>query len=208
MDTETTDTINTTNTLNEKRLHKGNIITGWAFLILGIIGVILSAILNTEKMRLLADSQHVLSCSFNEEFSCGNVMTSSQSEVFGFPNMIIGLVGFGIVAAIGAGILAGAQYKQWFWLATFSGMLFAVTFSLWLMYSAVYIIGYLCIYCMGVWAVSIFLFTNTLSHIFLNFAPQDNKAIKAITTILYRHWFTIGFVWYAIILLLIYVEFR
>lgn len=36
-------------------------------------------------------------------------MKSEQATVFGFPNPMLGLVAYGVVVAIGAGLLAGAR---------------------------------------------------------------------------------------------------
>lgn len=191
----------------DKRLVRSNNLIGWVFLVLGIIGAILSAIITTEKIELLKDSSHVLSCSINESFSCGSVMTSWQADTFGFPNMIIGLIGFGIISAIGAGIIAGAQYKPWLWFMVIIGLLLGTIFAHWLFYSAVYVIGSLCIYCMGVWAVMVFLFTKTLSFVFVNYAPQEKPFIM-ITNIFYKYWVVIGLVWYGIIMLLTYIQFN
>lgn len=183
-----------------------HVVTGWVFLVLGIVGIVMSAIITTEKVALLEDSQHVLSCSFNEAFSCGNVMSSPEASAFGFPNMIIGLFGFGIIAAIGGALLAGGRFKPWYWFATVLGLLFAVIFSHWLFYSAVYIIGALCVYCMVVWAVSIGLFMNVIAYTFHNFAPRD-KIFVPVSDFLVRWWWLIALAWYGVLMLLTYIQF-
>lgn len=130
----------------------------WMMLIGGIIGAAAAAVLIVEKMRLLADSGYVPSCSINPILSCGSVMTKPQAEAFGFPNPLLGIAGFSAVAVIGAALLAGASFARWFWIGLQAGVTFGILFVSWLMFQSLYVIGALCPYCMLVWAVMIPLF--------------------------------------------------
>lgn len=124
----------------------------------GLIGLCAAVILLVEKLSLAADPDYVPSCDVNPVLSCGSVMATEQAEAFGIPNPIIGIAGFAIVTAVGAGMLAGGKYSRWYWVGVQAGMTFAVVFVHWLIYQSLYAIGALCPYCMVVWAVTIPIF--------------------------------------------------
>lgn len=128
----------------------------------GLIGLGASLILTLEKLALLQNPDHQLSCSLNPVMSCGSIIASEQASAFGFPNPIIGLIGFTVVVTVGMGLLAGAVYKKWFWRGLQIGTLFGVVFVHWLIYQSLYSINALCLYCMVVWAVTIPIFWYTL----------------------------------------------
>jgi uncharacterized membrane protein len=88
-------------------------------------------------------------------------MKTLQAEVFGFPNSWLGLVGFMAVIVVGAGLLAGGQYKAWYWRLFNSGTLAGVVFIHWLFGQSVYVIQALCPWCMVVWIVTIPIFWYT-----------------------------------------------
>lgn len=130
----------------------------------GFIGLIAAVTLLVEKLALLANPNYIPSCNVNPVLSCGSVMATPQAEVFGIPNPIIGIAGFAVVVAIAAGLLAGARYAPWFWVAVQLGVTFAMVFVHWLIYQSLYVIGALCPYCMVVWAVTIPIFWYVTVH--------------------------------------------
>ncbi|MFI9788297.1 vitamin K epoxide reductase family protein [Kitasatospora sp. NPDC051984] len=136
----------------------------WLILLSGLLGLAASAQLTLDKIRLIENPAFQPNCNINPIISCGSVMRTEQAEVFGFPNPILGLAAFGALAAIGAGLLAGASYRRWFWLALQGGSLVGLAFVAWLIRQALYEIGALCPYCMVVWAVVITLFWSTTIH--------------------------------------------
>src|SRR3546814_12490875 len=85
--------------------------------------------------------------------SCGSVMSTAQAELFGFPNPLLGIVGFTVVVVTGAVLLGGARLPRWYWLGLQVGVTFGMGFVAWLIFQSVYRIGALCPYCMVVWAV-------------------------------------------------------
>lgn len=131
---------------------------GWLLVIGGFIGLVAAVTLMVEKIKLIEDPTYSPSCNLNPVMSCGSVMVTDQAGLFGFPNPLLGIAGFAIVAVIGAGLLAGAVYAGWFWGAAQVGVTFGVLFVHWLIYQSLYEIGALCPYCMVVWAVMIPIF--------------------------------------------------
>lgn len=139
----------------------------WLLLIGGLVGALASFALTVEKFALVADASYIPTCSLNPVLNCGSVMETAQASVFGFPNSLLGIAGFSVVAATGAGLLAGAGFARWYWLGLQAGVSVAVVFVHWLIVQSLYVIGALCPYCMVVWAVTVPIFWYvTLRNLF------------------------------------------
>ncbi|GAA1894916.1 vitamin K epoxide reductase family protein [Streptomyces sodiiphilus] len=136
----------------------------WLLVITGAMGLLASWVITLDKFRLLEDPDFSPACSINPVVSCGNIMESDQASVFGFPNPMLGLVTYGMVIAIGAGLAAGARYRRWFWLGLQAGTLFGVGFCTWLMYQSLYQIVALCLWCCLAWVATITMFWYTTLH--------------------------------------------
>ena len=133
----------------------------WLLLITGVVGWLASGILVLEKLEVLKDPGHVTVCDVNPWISCGQVMQTPQSSVFGFPNMFIGIVAFAVIISTAMGILAGARFARWYWLGLQAGVTLGFAFVVWLWSQALYSIHILCPFCMIVWAAMIPLFVWT-----------------------------------------------
>jgi uncharacterized membrane protein len=133
----------------------------WLLLITGVVGWLASGILVLEKLEVLKDPGHVTVCDVNPWISCGQVMQTPQSSVFGFPNMFIGIVAFAVIITTAMGILAGARFARWYWLGLQAGVTLGFAFVVWLWSQALYSIHILCPFCMVVWAAMIPLFVWT-----------------------------------------------
>ncbi|MGG5171443.1 vitamin K epoxide reductase family protein [Pseudarthrobacter sp. J1738] len=140
----------------------------WLLLITGIVGWIASGWLVLEKLEVLKDPNHITACDVSPWVSCGQVMKTWQSSLFGFPNMFIGIVAFAIIITTAMGILAGAKFARWYWLGLQAGVTLGFIFVCWLFSQALYAIGILCPFCMVVWAMMIPMFiwvtTRNLIH--------------------------------------------
>ncbi len=127
----------------------------YILIIAGIVGVLAAFIITQDKIKLLENPNYKPACSINPIISCGTVMQSAQSHVFGFANPYIGLVGFPVLITLGVLMLSGVQFKRWIWLGLNAGLLFGLGFVHWLFYQSVWHIHALCPYCMAVWVVTI-----------------------------------------------------
>lgn len=125
----------------------------WLLLLGGLLGMVAAFVLTVEKIELLTDDAYVPTCSINPVLNCGSIMRTDQAEVLGFPNPLIGLAAFPVLAATGASLLAGARLRRWYWLGLQAGAIAGVVFVGWLIFQSLYRIGALCPYCMVVWAV-------------------------------------------------------
>lgn len=126
--------------------------------VLGLIGLAASFALTVDKFRILEDPGAVLGCNVSVLVQCGANLNSPQGAVFGFPNPLIGLVGFTAPIVVGAAILAGARFRRWFWITFDLGLLGALAFVVWLIGQSVFTLFTLCPWCMVVWSVTIPLF--------------------------------------------------
>lgn len=125
----------------------------WWLVVAGSVGLLAAATLLIEKVKLLADSDYVPSCSLNPVLSCGSVMQTEQAELFGFPNPVIGIAAFPLLLATGAAVLAGAVLAPWYWRGLQVGVVGGTLFVGWLFFQSLYRINALCPYCMAVWLV-------------------------------------------------------
>jgi uncharacterized membrane protein len=138
--------------------------TAWMLLITGLIGMYGTVVLVAERVMLWNDPSHVTSCDINPWVSCGQVMKTWQSQLFGFPNQFIGLVAFSIIITIAMALFAGARFRRWYWIGMNVGVFLGFAFCVWLWSQAVYEINILCLYCMVVWAMMIPMFVLLTSR--------------------------------------------
>ena len=145
-------------------------VLGWLYLIGGLIGLAAAFVIMIEKLEKLENPDYVPSCSLNPVVSCGSVMDSDQASAFGFPNPLIGIAAFAVVAAVGVVLLTGYRAPRWFWLGMQAGVTFGVVFVHWLIHASLYDIKALCPYCMVVWAVTIPIFWYTTLYNLLSWS--------------------------------------
>lgn len=152
---------------------------GWLLVITGVVGWLASGVLVLEKLEVLKDPNHTTVCDVNPWISCGQVMQTWQSSVFGFPNMFIGIVAFAVVITIGMALLAGATFARWYWIGLQVGVTLGFAFVVWLWSQALYVINILCPFCMVVWAAMIPLFVwVTIRNITAGVIPVQGNAAK------------------------------
>lgn len=157
----------------------GNRGLGWLMVITGAIGWLASGALVLEKLEILKDPNHRTVCDVNIWISCGQVMQSWQSSVFGFPNMFIGIVAFAIILAVGTALLSGARFARWYWMGLQTGITLGFAFVVWLWSQALYDIRVLCPFCMAVWAAMIPLFLwTTIRNINQGVIPAPERLKK------------------------------
>lgn len=145
---------------------------GWIITIASLIAFMAAVILMIEKLKLIGDPDYVPTCSINPVLSCGSIMESDQAEAFGFPNPLLGVVGFGALAMFGASSLTGLKHPRWMWLVVQAGVTFAFGFVCWLIFQSLYRIEALCPYCMAVWVAVFVLFVYVTLY---NFSARNLK---------------------------------
>ena len=132
--------------------------TAWILIVGGIIGIFASIELIIQKISVLSDPTFVPNCDINPVLSCGSVISTEQASLFGFPNPVLGVIGFTVVIMFGALLFAGVELPRSMWLGLNFGALAGMIFVIWLVSQSLYVIGALCPWCMVVWAITIPIF--------------------------------------------------
>lgn len=173
-------------------------------LIAGVIGLVASMALTIEKFKILLDPHYVPPCNVNPIVSCGSVMTTPQASLLGFPNPLLGIIGFTVVMVTGVLAVANVPLPQWYWIGLTVGTLIGATLVHWLIFQSLYRIGALCPYCMVVWAVTIPLLVVLVSIVF---RPALERGDSAVARVLYQWRWSIVTLWFTAVFLLIMVRF-
>ncbi|MBV6760609.1 vitamin K epoxide reductase family protein [Rhodococcus opacus] len=140
-------------------------VVGWILTVAGALGLSASLVLTIEKFSLLADPSYQTSCSINPVISCGSIMSSPQAEAFGFPNPLLGVIGFSVALTTGIVSVAGVVLPRWYWMGLCAGLGAATVFVHWLIFQSLYRIQALCPYCMLVWVVTVVSLWYALLHL-------------------------------------------
>lgn len=171
----------------------------WLLVLGGALGLFGAAEITVDKFRLLSDPSFVPSCSINPVLSCGDIMQSAQASAFGFPNPILGLIGFSAVIVVGMSIFAGAKFKSWYWRLFNLGTTFGVVFVHWLFFQSVWRIGALCLWCMLVWSVTIPIFFFTSLYNLAEGHWPVSKSVRPVVQGLLTYKYVILIIWYSVI---------
>ena len=177
--------------------------TGWVLLVGGLVGAVVALVLLVEKLDLLANPDYIPSCSIDPVLSCGTIMKTAQAAVLGFPNPVIGLLTFPVVAACGAIVVSRAELPRWVWWALEIGSFAGVLFIHWLIVQSLVVIHALCPYCMVAWVAVIAIFWFTTMH---NLREGNLGGAPAGDTLARRHGWGLA-AWYVLIVVAVVASF-
>jgi uncharacterized membrane protein len=162
--------------------------TAWILIVGGVIGIFASIELIVQKIAVLSNPDFVPNCDINPVLSCGSVINTEQASLFGFPNPVLGVIGFTIVIMFGALLFAGVELPRSMWLGLNLGALAGMFFVIWLVGQSLYVIGALCPWCMVVWSITIPIFwqvtTDNLASGRLNLGTSLSEIIVTLKWIL------------------------
>jgi uncharacterized membrane protein len=158
----------------------------WIFgtmLAFGVVGLVVSFILAIEEINVIKNPDAVLSCSINLVLNCSTVMQTWQASLFGFPNMLIGLMAYPVVITVAVAALTGARMPRWFWIAANVCYGLGAVFAYWLFFQSVYAIQVLCPWCLVITFATTILFA-TITHFNLrentfNLGKKANERVQA-----------------------------
>lgn len=170
----------------------------WILVVCGTIGVVCSLVLAYDQVQIWQNPRYQPACSLNPIISCGNVMDSGKGKIFDMPATFFGLLAFPALITVGVAILAGAQFKRWFWRLVVLGAAGGVTFALWLFWLSLYSIKALCPFCLTVdivtyvaaWYITLYAIDNT----YVTLPTQLTRAY----TFVRRHHLDILFAWFLV----------
>ena len=151
----------------------------------GILGLVAAFALTLDKIAVLQNPAFEPGCNFSLLVQCGKNLSSPEGSAFGFPNPLLGLMGFPAPIAVGVGVLAGARFSRWFWLLFNAGMVGALGFVVWLIGVSIFQLGTLCPWCMLVWSMVI---PMTLATTFYNLAAGNlpsGRPVRRVGAFLY-----------------------
>jgi len=159
-----------------------------------------------EKFAIAADPNYIPGCDINPVLSCGSIIVTDQASAFGFPNPIMGLIGYSVVISMGVLLISKVELPRWVWIGLNLGALFGFGFVVWLITQSLYVIGALCPWCMVAWAATIPIFW---------FVTADNAATGRLSgsagpgavaqTVASLRWILVGAT-YLVVLALIFIR--
>jgi len=177
--------------------------TAWILMIGGLIGIAASIELIIQKIAVLSNPDFVANCDINPVLSCGSVINTEQAAIFGFPNPVLGVIGFTTVIMFGALLFAGVELPRSMWLGLNIGALAGMFLIIWLVGQSLYVIGALCPWCMVVWAITIPIFWQVTTD---NLASNRLSLGKSLSEIIVTLKWILVASSYLIIMALIFVR--
>ncbi|ROR74056.1 vitamin K epoxide reductase family protein [Bogoriella caseilytica] len=133
-------------------------------IIAGVLGTWASVQLILSRITLALDPDASLGCDLNPLVGCGEFITSWQASAFGWPNAVLGTIGFSALLAVGVLFAAGARPATWLWRGLAAGTTFGIGWVIWFQYHALVNFRMLCPYCLVVWAVTIPVFVHVMAR--------------------------------------------
>jgi uncharacterized membrane protein len=191
-----------TEVTNQSRSYRQ---TAWILVVCGLIGLVAAIELIIQKISVLSDPDFVPNCDINPVLSCGSVINTEQASLFGFPNPVLGVIGFTVVIMFGALLFARVELPRSMWLGLNIGALAGMVFVVWLVIQSLYVIGALCPWCMVVWAITIPIFWQVTTDNLASGRLSFGKSLSEIVVTL--KWILVG-ASYLIIMALIFVRWQ
>lgn len=125
-------------------------------IVAGAIGLWAAFMLTVDKFHLLANPDAQLSCNFSVLVGCSKNLNSWQGSLLGFPNPVLGLIGWTATIAVGVGLFAvRGRFARWYWIAFNVGVVLALVLVIFLITQSLTVLDVLCPWCMVTWAVTI-----------------------------------------------------
>ncbi|MDN6603488.1 vitamin K epoxide reductase family protein [Brevibacterium sp.] len=172
-----------------------------------VVGFLASFALAVEKYEKLENPNAVLSCDLNPFFSCGSVMEHAESQLFGFPNQLLGIGAFIFPLLLGVLLIVGAKIPGWVMVGLNVGLALGVVLVMFLFYISIYAIGVGCPWCMVVWTMTIPMFVAVTAHNALAGNFGAGIAQNPIARVLAKENVAIFVLWMLIIAACIVVQF-
>lgn len=175
---------------------------GVFLIVTGGIALASALILTIEKVHLLENPEEALACDLSAFVSCGGVVNQWQASVFGFPNPLMGIVGFTMVVLLGVLLVSRVVLPRWFWGGIAIGVTFGIGFVTWLQSQSIYDIKVLCPYCMVVWLMMIPMFVVSIGQVLTEYRPASG-----VTRFVNEWRVLIVALWYVVLASLIWFQF-
>jgi uncharacterized membrane protein len=171
----------------------------------GLMGVYAAFNLIINKIGVYKNPKYIPSCSVNIWLDCGVVMRSKWSELFGFPNMLIGLMTYPMAFLTGLGMLLNPKMNKWFtyFCLLVSGL--GVVMNIVLLYLSAYLISSLCPWCLLAGVATSNIFLSLLTWAIIN--DQVSLGFR-LNSLIKSGWaFVPVFFYYFLMFILVYTSF-
>ncbi|GIT81429.1 hypothetical protein LLS1_30980 [Leifsonia sp. LS1] len=171
--------------LAARSTRRPRLLAAW-LIVAGAIGLAAAFLLTLDKLQMLRDPNAHLTCSFNVLIGCATNLASWQGSLLGFPNPLLGLVGWTATIAMGVAILASRDgFARWFWLAFNAGVVLAMALVVFLITASLTVLNVLCPWCMVTWSVTIPTFwAVTLYNLKTGVIPVPER-VRRVCSVLY-----------------------
>lgn len=124
-------------------------------LVCGLVGLLASFMLTLESFHYLENPDASLVCDISILVTCQPAMNSSAGSLFGFPNVIVGLISFTLVVVGGALEAAGTRLPKWFYVGLQLGLIVAACMITYFQWFIGFQLRALCIWCSIIWLATI-----------------------------------------------------
>lgn len=189
------------------RASKFNRVFPYLLIVCSAVALGCSFVLSQDELAIAKNPTFAPSCNLDPVLSCGNVIRTHQAAIFGFPNPWLGLAAFSVFMVIGIGLLAGAQFKRWFWLAMEAGLGLAMIFAYWLLAQSIFVIQALCPFCLIVDVVLTTAFWYTTLYLIGNGQIVVTNRLARVTAFARQHHAEILISWFLLLVILILQHF-
>jgi uncharacterized membrane protein len=129
-------------------------------------------------------------------------MKLPESSIFGFPNSLLGLMGYSAVLAIAMYFIFHNHINRYFSLLVTAGSFVAFIFSYWMMYVSLFKASALCPYCLlSAFSATVIFFSMilfTLKNNSFSFKEKTNNIVQKFLS--KGYYFPFIIIWFAIIL--------
>jgi uncharacterized membrane protein len=181
--------------LNLKKIYP------YILVICGTIGLVASLVLSHDTLAVAQNSHYVPSCNLNPIISCGNVINAPGDKILGLPYPYYGIGVFAVLIGSGAGILAGAKYKKWYWLTFQTMMTLGTIGAYFLLLKSIFKIHSLCPFCLSVDVATNILFWYTSLYVIdTGIIVIKNKKFKNIYNWARKHHLDLLILWFVIVI--------
>ena len=194
----------TKTTTHFPRLHQA---LPYLLIVCSVIALICSFILSQDELEIAKNPSFTPTCNLNPVLSCGSVIRTHQAALFGFPNPWIGLAAFSVFLTVGIALLAGAQFKRWFWQAMEAGLGLAMIFAYWLLAQSVLVIQALCPFCLVVDLVLTTIFWYATLYVLVNGYIALPARLQGAVAFARKHHAEILITWFLLLISLILQHF-
>ncbi len=174
----------------------------------GVLGLVAMTAQAAERIHMLKNPSAELSCNLSPIVDCSGVLNDRLAAVMGFPNALLGMIFFAILATSGLVLLSGGKFTGWFKHFVMAVSTVLILFSVWFFGVSLYVLGKICVFCVVGWVVSVPMFWYGLLYYLQSLSGKITSKTAAFTNFGSKHHLDVVLVLYAVMLLLLLYRFR